>query len=150
MTYSKLLLALILLFGMTPSSMAGLGGDSASIERDRQAFHGKKTITIHDLYQTHEITTDAQTVREYISSDGNVFAVTWKGGVPPNLSQLFGAYFQEFTQAESSSAKTKGRSPKTIKSTNMVVEKFGHMRDLHGKAYITKLLPQGLDPKEIQ
>ena len=42
------------------------------------------------------------TVNEYLSANGTVFAVSWRGPRPPDLSQLLGPYFAEYQTAAAS------------------------------------------------
>ena len=100
-------------------------------------------------YTVEQISTPAGvTVNEYLSPNGTVFAVSWRGPRPPDLSQLLGSYFAEYQTAAASAHAQ--RRPSFIQSENLVVETGGHMRDLRGRAYVPALLPPGLSADDIQ
>lgn len=143
---------------------ASLGGSLSSIETDRKAFEGKLSeITAPavdhgpEKFTEHLIRQDGMEIREYAIPDGTVFAVTWRGPAQPDLSVLLGNYFDEYqervSQLERSNngrtAQRRGRSSRVIRSKNMVIEHSGHMRDVRGKAYLPKLMPNGVRPEDL-
>jgi hypothetical protein len=133
------------------TAFATLDRDRNSTETDRQAFHGVKKIIPGAQYETHVLTMNAQTVREYIDLSGHVFCVTWRGMAAPDLQQLFGDHYQAYLDAEKSTPTPKGRAPKTTNtSTGLRVVKFGHMRDVMGKACIPGQMPAGVDVGNLQ
>ena len=73
------------------------------------------------------------TVKEYLSPNGTVFAVSWRGPRPPDLSQLLGSYFAEYQTAAAAPHAQRGHL--LVQTENLVVETSGHMRDLRGRAY---------------
>jgi hypothetical protein len=84
--------------GYGTAAHASLGGDSASVEADRlhmKVKHAARLIPSSiDSYTVHEITLPTGTlVRQYVSSAGVVFAVTWSGPFMPDLRQLMGPHF---------------------------------------------------------
>jgi len=130
--------------------LAGLGDDERSVEVDRRALSGDKSVATTGSYRVYEIHTNSrQTVREYVSLTGSVFAITWRGARQPDLSQLFGTYYNEYLAAERVTPPSVGRAPRTTESTNVRVHKFGHMGDVRGKAYIPMFVPDGVDPKGL-
>lgn len=143
-------LCLVLMF---VSSLAGasLGGTEASVEADRSALRGRAEVLPRIGYSVHEITIDGRMVREYALPDGTVFAVTWQGTAPPDLSVVLGRYFQEYSEAAARQQPTPRRrgGASVVRSRHMILERSGHMRDLRGKAYLPGLLPEGLRPEDI-
>jgi hypothetical protein len=87
-------------------------------------------------------------VNEYVSAEGKVFAVTWKGPVVPNLSQALGTYFAEFKAA--AQAPHAGHHHLSVQQTDLVVTTGGHMRHVYGKAYVPGLLPPNLSLDAIK
>lgn len=85
-----------------------------------------------------------------MTPDGTVFAVTWNGLGEPDLSQLFGTFYNEYEQANKGTATPTGRLPKKVQSDNLVVFKSGHMRHVTGKAYNPNLVPSGFNLKDLQ
>src|SRR5271156_4206175 len=76
--------------GAVLPAFASLGGDAASIQSDQFQMQGSRAITAAQSYTVHEIqAATGTTVREYLSPQGKVFAVTWPGPRMPDLRQLF-------------------------------------------------------------
>jgi hypothetical protein len=99
-------------------------------------------------YVVHELVTEGGTsVREYVSADGKVFAVAWRGPQMPNLEQLFGEHFATIKQAASDPRR--GRGPLQINQSGLVVQSGGHMRGFGGRAYLPQLVPAGVSIEEI-
>jgi hypothetical protein len=147
----NLILAFLLTFALTSQgALASLGDRENSIEGDQAALHGSRKMVSHSLYRIHEIIDHQQIVREYVSTDGIVFAVTWRGSAQPDLPQLFGSYYKEYKKAELSSVRPVGRAPREIISQNIIAEKSGHMGDIRGIAYVPSLVPQGFDLRKFQ
>lgn len=163
-----LALSAMLVFQAPGAAIATLGGPAQSIAADQQAFGGQLRMlnqpqlptgeqALHEqppapsspAYTVEQISTPAGvTVNEYLSSNGTVFAVSWRGPRPPDLAQLLGSYFAEFQTAAASPHPQ--RRHLFIQTENLVVETGGHMRDLRGRAYLPTLLPPGVSADEIQ
>jgi hypothetical protein len=147
--FFQALIAITLLFLAVPS-WAALGDNEQSIERDAVRMKGMRRVVQASDYSMHEIQAPSgYTVREYVSSGGSVFAVSWSGPGGLDLRSLLGAYFEEFRQnvaARSSAA----QRPLLMNSPGLVFEQSGHMRAIRGRAYVPALLPAGVDPNEIQ
>jgi uncharacterized protein DUF2844 len=141
------LLALIaLLFGLCVPAMASLGGDTTSVEVDREQMKAGIAVTQTDTYTVHEMKAPTGTVvREYVSAEGRVFGVAWQGPFIPDLKQILGAYFQQYSAAVQS-ARSRGRGGRAIhvQQPGLVVEGIGHMRAYSGRAYDPGLLPPGV------
>ncbi len=132
---------------------ASLGGDVTTVQADQVHMKGTLRKTTTNAYIMHEIKTPKGTVvREYVSSDGNVFAIVWQGPFLPDLRQLFGSHFEHFSQSvqnlKSKSPRIRGRL--LIREPGLVVQTSGHMRAYFGRAYIPELVPQGIHIEEIQ
>ena len=89
-------------------------------------------------------------VREYVSSAGIVFGIAWNGLVYPDLTQLLGPYNDEYQKAMGQAKRQPGRRHARVKSNDVIVEKWGHMRNLQGRAYAPGLVPQGVSVDEIK
>jgi Protein of unknown function (DUF2844) len=159
--------ALIILLAPT-SAMATLGEPVQSIAADQRALGGRLRMLsqqqpstgeqgLHEqpsspsnlAYTVEQISTpDGVTVNEYLSPNRTVFAVSWRGPRPPDLSQLLGSYFPEYQAAAAAPPEQHHRL--LLQTENLVVETSGHMRDLRGRAYIPALLPPGVKADEIQ
>lgn len=130
---------------------ASLGGNLASVEADRVQMRASSTVISSDSYDVHQIQApDGTVVNEYVSSTGVVFAVAWHGQFLPDMQQILGAYFTQYSAALQSQAKRYGRHPLNIQQPGLVVQTGGHMRDYYGRVYVPSLLPKNLNPDQIQ
>src|SRR5690349_13554698 len=79
------------------SGFAALGGSEASVVSDQVKFQASRRVIPEHGYRIHEISRgDGTLIKEYVSFDGKVFGVSWKGPTLPDLSQLLGSSFGEF------------------------------------------------------
>jgi hypothetical protein len=143
---------LLAVFALPIRLMASLGGDLDSVHADRDKMQGTLRTTSLDSYTVHEIqTATGILVREYATPSDQVFAVTWKGPFQPDLRQLLGSYFDEFTKAaEAQRSARHGHGPLLIQHSGLVVQVTGHTRSFYGKAYVPQSLPAGVRAEDIQ
>jgi len=148
--FPALLLPLVLLVLLPVAAMASLGGDAASVERDRALLHSKRhqstptaSYTVHSL----QLPTGT-TVKEFLNAAGTVFAVSWSGPFPPNLQQLFGdSYFQRYRSA---ALARPGRHPVHMRESDLMVDVNGHTGVFSGHAWLPGLLPAGVAGSDTQ
>jgi hypothetical protein len=143
------------IFAAGVPARASLGGDSASIDADQVHLQGTRTTTPADSYTVHEIQAATGTVvREYVSSEGRVFAIAWHGRWMPDLRQLLGSYFEQYRSAVQSRSGTRMvrmvRKPVTIDQPSLVVQIGGQVRAFAGSAYVPGMLPSGVRAEDIQ
>lgn len=132
---------------------ATLGEPAASVARDSKAFSGtllKSTNRSNYRIQSIASGTSTTTVREFVAPTGVVFAVAWNGLVHPDLKVLLGSYDPEYRKALSRIRRQPGRQHSKVVSDRLVVETWGHMRNLQGRAYLPGMLPEGVSPDEIR
>ncbi len=131
---------------------ATLGESADSIESDQNALGAVKHATkAREGYSIHEFTLDGTTVREYVSAAGIVFGIAWNGLAHPDLTRLLGSYTGEYETALRQTPRKPGlRRHEVLKTDRLVVEKWGHMRNLQGRAYAPALLPSGVSSDEIR
>ncbi len=102
-------------------------------------------------YQVHELQSPTGTVvDEYLSSSGTVFAVTWHGPFLPDMQQILGPYFQQYSSALSSQPTQYGHRPLNIRQPRLVVQTGGHMRAHWGRVYVPALTPSGVSAEQLQ
>lgn len=136
---------------ITQNARAALGEPAESIAKDIKALSSaRRATTTRNSYTVQEIVSDANTVREYVNTSGIVFAIAWNGLTHPDLTPLLGSYAGEYQKALQKTIRVPGRRHLQVKSNNVVVEKWGHMRNLQGRAYIPALMPQGVSIDEIR
>jgi hypothetical protein len=150
-TYFRWLAGMVCLAALNLPAMASLGGNLDSVGTDRAHMNARITVSSNDGFNIHQIQAPEGTVvDEYVSSTGTVFAVAWHGRFVPDMQQIMGTYFDQYSAALQSRQKGYGHRPLNIKQSGLVVETGGHMRDYFGRAYIPSLLPQGFNPDKIQ
>ncbi len=141
------LLSIIVLLACQ-NSIAALGDRVTSIAIDRTALGATQKAVQKSAfgYTSHEMIANGNIVREYVSGDGIIFAVTWQGTKRPDLSVLLGAYFEEYSSEDAKAPKSAvSRQPLSIKTSDIIVQHTGHMRDLRGRAFIPSLVPEGVN-----
>ena len=102
-------------------------------------------------YTVHEVQLETGTVvREYASASGQVFAVTWRGPVLPDLSQWLGGYFGVFKQG-ADQLRLAGRrgAPINLMQEGLVVQSNGRMRNFFGHAYVPALVPPSIEINDV-
>jgi hypothetical protein len=147
----RMAIALLLLLLPLPA-LAALGGDVASVHEDQAQMKGTLKTTQATAYTVHEIKDSAGTVvKEYVSSAGQVFAITWHGPFIPNMQQFLGTYYEQFAEAaKAQRERGPGHRPVSINQPSLVFQNGGHMRAYFGKAYVPTMVPQGVTADEIQ
>lgn len=145
-------LGLLLMLCLTTNpAFATLGERSDSVGKDSAALSAeKKNTTSSDRYSVHELASQGTTVREFLTPGGVVFAVAWNGLVNPDLGVLLGAYTPDYKRAKQNLARKHGQKRSKVKGDRVVVETWGQMRNLCGRAYDPALVPQGVDLDEIR
>ena len=127
-----------------------LGESADSVDSDRIAYSAVRHDTqFRRGYSVQNFATDGNDVREYISPSGIVFAIAWNGLSHPDLTTLLGTYLQEFQQALRNTSMQRGKRHVQTKAKRVIVEKWGHMRSMRGRAYIQALIPSGVTINEI-
>jgi hypothetical protein len=133
-------------------AFAGLGEDVSSVQADQAHLQGTLRSTPSQGYTVHEIqAATGVIVREYVSTSGKVFAVSWQGQWPPDLRQVLAGYFAQYHQAAQVQANSRpGRRPLVIEQSGLVVHSGGHMRSFAGSAYIPGMMPTGVTAEAIR
>jgi hypothetical protein len=149
----SLLTAISLVIASDRVAHASLGGDATSVQADRVRIQGaqrqvlrKGSFTLHEMQSATGVV-----VREYVSDEGGVFAVSWQGPTFPDLRQLLGPYFDRYhAEAVRLAHARKGHGPLTVDLGDVVVQSGGHNRALGGRAYLPRLVPQGVGIESIR
>jgi hypothetical protein len=131
---------------------AGLGESADSIALDREALSAvHRASSVHNGYTVQEFASDATAVREYVSPSGIVFGIAWDGLAYPDLTPLLGPYDSEYQQALRQKPRKPGlRRHHAVRTDRVVVEKWGNLRNLQGRAYAPALIPPGVSIDEIK
>jgi hypothetical protein len=130
---------------------AHLGGDADSVTVDRDALHAQLRSTPMQQYDRHEISTASGTlVREYVTRQGTVFAVTWRGPLPPDLRQLFGKYYEQYQSTAAAQPRPGMHRQLNIAGPDLVVQATARLRAFGGRAYLPGLVPAGVSVADLQ
>jgi Protein of unknown function (DUF2844) len=130
-------------------ALAVLGGDANSVEADRASMKGATRITPGVDYSVHQIQTPTgMAINEYVSAQGKVFAVSWRGPGLPDLPQLLGGYSVELAQA--ATRPHYNHHHLNIEAQNVVMQSGGQLRTRYGRAWVPALLPENFALKDIR
>jgi hypothetical protein len=134
---------------MSVAAVASLGDNVSTVQSDQAHMKASLRTAQGTGYVIHELRSQSGVrVREYVSSSGQVFAVSWQGPFMPDLRQVLGSYFEQFSQA----AKTKQSrgGPLIIHEPGLVLESGGHMRSFFGRAYLPQIVPENVRAESIR
>lgn len=136
---------------MTPAvAFAALGDRIDAAQAGQSAMQAKaQLVRTAGNYTVHEIQMSSGTiVREYVSSDGMIFAVAWEGPSLPDVKDLLGKYFDRYVNA------MRGKPPAqrhaSLRQADVVIQSYGRMGGFFGQAYLPQSLPQGVTPDVLQ
>ncbi len=133
-----------------PAAWAALGADAGSVPGDaahlKAQSHGVNSLAGYNIEEMQ--IPSGTVVKEYVSQNGKVFAVSWRGPTVPDLRQLLGSYFEQYTAAASEPHMS--HRSLTVRREDLVVQSSGRMRAFFGRAYVPSLLPPGFQLQDIQ
>src|SRR5262245_33649381 len=99
-TWAWWLAAILLTLALSIRSFAALGNTVDSIQSDQAHMTANLKVTKTNAFTVHELKSPFGTVvREYVSPAGRVFGVAWQGAFIPDMRQLLGSYFQQYSHA---------------------------------------------------
>jgi hypothetical protein len=148
-TLYSLTLAGLLIQGLPQPARAALGGSADSIESDRVSMKGLTRPAPAGSVQKQELQLPSGTVvTEYLTGNGQVYAVSWHGPMLPNLRQILGNYYANY-QAAARQPLVRHRLVH-VASPDLVIESSGKMRAFTGRAWVPGLLPSGVSAADIQ
>jgi hypothetical protein len=146
----KTLLYCLIFIALSANCFAALGSDVNVIESEHSKLGSSPVqVTNTDKYSVHTMVSPMNTVNEYANNAGKVFAVTWRGNNPPDMTVILGQHLKEFQAQRKATPKSHGRQPFKLKTKNIIVRHWGHMRDLHGIAYRPDLVPVGVNAEVL-
>lgn len=146
----------------TPSAFAELGGAPTLgpglrvAKESRKASDqatGSATAGTATSWSMREVTLpDGLIQREYLTTDGTVFAVAWRGSHRPELSVLLGTRYATQMSRNARELRRQGRGSHAMTSQmdeTFAVRASAHQRSSTGVAWLPRMLPPGLDPNTL-
>ncbi|MFM9923563.1 DUF2844 domain-containing protein [Variovorax sp. H27-G14] len=144
-----------------PSAFAELGGTPTlgtvapqPVQRRADAASNKmatteQASTATDWHTREATQADGLVEREYLTADGKVFAVAWRGPHRPELSVLLGMPYATQMSANARALRQQGQG--SHRTTSQSDEAFAvrastRQRLSSGVAWLPSLLPPGVDP----
>jgi Protein of unknown function (DUF2844) len=132
-------------------ALASLGGNASSVLEDVGVLHATSQSSSAAGVRIIEITTDnGLQVREYLTPIGQVFAVAWNGPVMPDLQQVLGSRFAEYSAVLRAQDHPGRHREVTVSHPGLVVQAAGHLRAYSGRAYLPTAVPAGFAPALIR
>ena len=131
---------------ITGSCWAALGGNLAGVNSDQQAWNATQTSTVMTGATVYALTfPNGVIVREFVDSNGSVFAVAWEGPVMPDFQRLLAGYFGSYQEA----LNTQSRGVH-VRTNALVIESGGRMRAFTGRAYLPLQVPAAISATDIR
>jgi hypothetical protein len=150
-TLNLLLPALVLAVTLTVprAAHAALGAMVDSVARDETMLRGADIVTPTANYDLHEIkAATGTTVREYVSRQGTVFAVSWEGRTTPDLEQLLGSSYSRYL-AEARTHRS-GHHSLAINTPELVASVVRLQRSSIGHVHLPALVPAGVAVADLR
>ncbi len=131
-------------------ALAALGGDTTSVQKDGVSMKSAVRITANTGFAVHEIASPAGiVVREFVGSDGKVFALSWHGMGNPDLRQVLGEYYARY-EAGSAQALHSNHRQLVISLPDFRYENSGRQRAFTGRAWVPEMLPANFSTDDIK
>jgi uncharacterized iron-regulated protein len=156
------ILGLIVLATQCASSYAALGGAPSQFNATQSTVKARSLAAVSAGASTTSTASSATTysvsestlaggtvVREYATSAGVVFAVSWTGPQMPDLRTLLGEHFATMSNEAAKTSKA-GHSQLRVVNPEVVIVSGGHMRAYKGRAWIPAQLPAGFTAANIE
>ncbi len=142
----------LVLLLLSISAMAELGGTVSSVQADQQRLNASRQVSQKQQYTVHEIRTRTNSViREFVSTDGKVFAVSYRGQFPGEGNSLLAAYSKQVGMVLATAHNGQHRGgPVNFATPGLVFHVSGHMRSYLMNAYLPDSVPQGVAAEELQ
>lgn len=137
--------------GLVGGALAALGENEASVEFDRQALVASApAILKQNGYQVIEFVLPSGTVvRQYVSAQGIVFAVVWKGAAMPDLKQLLGRHFGQYANVYQARRKHSGTADVPL-DNGLQVSTSGRPGAFYGRALVSDHQPANVSLQEVK
>lgn len=126
------------------SATSTASGDPAADTVIHQA--GNDALQWQESTDTHRIR-----VRQYVTAEGKVYAVSWDGPAMPDVAALLGTWFGAYqTSAVAAQAGAQSLHSLHVERSDLVVETAVRLRDFTGRAWLPAAIPPGVTTDDIQ
>ncbi len=144
--------ALVLLLAATPA-WAVLGGGVAEVQGEQLRLRATRAVA--NAFQAgavHELRlADGSSIRQFINTQGIVYAVAWSTRVKPDFTQLLGRYAADFDAGAAMALRTPGiKRSAFVDRGDLVVQSGGRQGAFVGKAWLKSQLPAGTHADAIR
>lgn len=111
------------------------------------AATSRRTLALSPGVQVYERASgDGGVIREYVSADGIVFAVSWNTRFKPRLNELLGRYHEGYATAAAAALRRPGiQRQSVLQAQDLVVRSTSHLNVFSGRAVVPSLVPAGFD-----
>jgi len=140
------MIAAMLLLPPVGATYAGLGEAESSIHADQIRMGARHSVSVTPQYLVHDLhASDGTLVRQYVTANGLVFAVTWKSLSKPDFAGFLGLSYPLYA----ASAQVAARRPGVQRhfrhdGLDLVVQSTAHLNVYSGFAFRRSMLPKGL------
>jgi hypothetical protein len=147
------------------SAFATLGGDASTVAADQSHLTAQSSVILAPQahaqqlavgsapapYTTQQLVQpDGTQIREYLFN-GMVFGIAWQGPTPPDLRQLLGIYFSDYSSAAAAAAQKGGsHTPIAVALPDVTVSTSADLTTFHGQAFVPSLAPAGVSELDIR
>jgi hypothetical protein len=141
------MLAAVLLGPKPAQAVLGERVPAAGAAQTQPAATTRRALALTSGVQVYERPSgDGGVIREYVSTDGIVFAVSWNTRFKPRLAELLGRYHEGYAAAASEALKRPGIQRQSVLSAqDLVVRSTAHLNVFSGRAFVPSLVPAGFD-----
>jgi hypothetical protein len=131
-------------------TLAALGGDAASVQSDGVSMKSAVRVSANNGFAVHEIASPSGTVlREFVGTDGKVFAVAWHGLVNPDLRQVLGTYYARYEEGAATAIHHNHRQL-AIALPDFMFINTGRQRAFAGRAWVPAMMPANFSTDDIK
>ena len=108
------------------------------------------TSSLGSSYSVKTVTDEARTMKEFINSDGVVFAVSWDGYGRPDFAEIFGTYYADYQMQLKTRNRAIGRNVVATGDSQFVITNISRGPVMMGLAYVPGLLPAGVAAEDLK
>ncbi len=151
----RLLLLILCVSNLWPRpAMAALGGTTASIEQDRQTLRAEviipnAVVNKASRFSVFTMRVGRNTLKEFLNSEGIVFAIAWRGDLHPDFKTLLGQHYSDYVIREAQTPRGRRYGLPAIQTAQIIIRRGGHIGDFHGLAVLSDKVPAGVSEEEL-